>query len=326
MQHNDFQSNRSEVRETHQDTLDKKGVQEIISKAQRFFSRNRAKIQEGIKKTEVALGVITTLVNPLQTPVEKTRKSPNPSELRPQTCITDTRTPYDEKKSDPNVLTYLSEVIEGAGSDEGNQLEYVHEKRQERIEHENEMLDDMDNAEMGADPKFKKFEDKIQEIETEPLDREDVESFLDGKYKTVIATEDVVLYRIYGGGSSKEGNGRRDVIFLTSHEPRDRIVEKMELALSNRWQGEVQTPEGYTEKKLPNTREYYCEVYVPKGTHMHIGKVAPQATFGGQILEGGGYQIIVAREGLTFGSEHRIDYWGNYKKFEDTARKIEEND
>ena len=100
-------------------------------------------------------------------------------------------------------------------------------------------------------------------------------SFHNGEYRTVIAQEEIKLYRVYGGGSDQRGT------FLTTQAPTDRMDAKMGLALKAEWK---------------NSRQQFCEVTIPKGTVMNIGKVAPQITASGHILPGGMDQVVVSRE------------------------------
>ena len=254
-----------------------------------------------------------------------------------------------------DIFTSIGKAVENIGNDESTLLGYLEDKHKIAVE-ENDTIEPINSennppegekqasledilAYMGyeiqrekIEPSEHSFEDKIQEVDWEPIDDKNiVDSFLNGEYKTVEATEDIIAYRVYGGGSEKEGNPNGEFIFLTPREPRDRIVEKLDSALTNKWQGEIKDEEGkpkYDEngeplKSRPNTREYYCEVYIPKGTHMNVGKVAPQETLGGQLLEGGGEQIVLSKDGLSFGEGKEIHYWGHYLDFEKTAQKIE---
>lgn len=133
------------------------------------------------------------------------------------------------------------------------------------------------------------------------------ETFANGKYRTVVAVEDITLYRVYGGASSREGT------FLTSQKPADRIVAKMGLALKAEWK---------------NSRENFSEVIVPKGTILHIGKAAPQITASGYVLPGGMDQIIINREYIkehpeAFSAPQTLEFKTGYKEFEQKAKAIE---
>lgn len=76
-----------------------------------------------------------------------------------------------------------------------------------------------------------------------------------------------------------------------------------------------------------NSRKYYCEVEVPKGTILNIGKVAEQKTASGDALIGGADQILVspefAADSTHYKNEHTLDFTGNYHVFSEKAKKIE---
>lgn len=132
-------------------------------------------------------------------------------------------------------------------------------------------------------------------------------TFHNKEYRTVVATEDIVLYRVYGGASKKEG------AFLTSQKPTDKMDTKMGLALKAEWK---------------NSRANYCEVIVPKGTILHIGKAAPQITPSGHVLPGGMEQIVVSKAFVSahpevFGTTQKLGFKTGYKEFELKAKKIE---
>ena len=107
---------------------------------------------------------------------------------------------------------------------------------------------------------------KAHEIPRQPLAQQDQVSFQGGAYDTVQTTEELVLYRVYGGASSRIGR------FLTTRMPTDRMVAKMELALDASWKG---------------TRTQYCEVHIPAGTVLNIGRAGGQVTASGNLLPGG---------------------------------------
>lgn len=132
-------------------------------------------------------------------------------------------------------------------------------------------------------------------------------TFNNEQYRTAITTEDIVLYRIYGGSSRKEGT------FLTSPKPTDRMSAKMGLALKAEWK---------------NSRENYCEVIVPKGTIIHIGKAAPQISASGYILPGGMDQIVITKEFIAehpqaFGVTQGLSFQTGYSEFNKKAQAIE---
>lgn len=132
-------------------------------------------------------------------------------------------------------------------------------------------------------------------------------TFNNEQYRTTVATEDIVLYRVYGGASKKEG------AFLTSEKPNDSMDIKMGLALKAEWK---------------NSRENYCEVIVPKGSILHIGKAAPQITESGYVLPGGMDQIVISKEFVAehpqaFGIPQELGLKTGYKEFEKKVQEIE---
>lgn len=116
---------------------------------------------------------------------------------------------------------------------------------------------------------------KAHEIPRQPLAQQDQVSFQGGAYDTVQTTEELVLYRVYGGASSRIGR------FLTTRMPTDRMVAKMELALDASWKG---------------TRTQYCEVHIPAGTVLNIGRAGGQVTASGNLLPGGAVQVLLSAE------------------------------
>ena len=174
-------------------------------------------------------------------------------------------------------------------------------------------------------------------IKQQPLNDVDKASFLEGKYISAITNEDIKFYRIYGGGSSQDGscNGEcaREYLYLTTEKPTDRMFEKMELALSNKWQGKrkdksgnlIIDKNGEAVVDQPNTREFFSEVIVPKGNIINIGYVAPQNTKGGQVLPGGGIQVLAQNKNLKFGKKQRLDFTSNYAEFDEHAKRLEKD-
>ena len=178
----------------------------------------------------------------------------------------------------------------------------------------------------------------VKDCSGEKLDREETESFLEGKYRIVEAKKELVLYRVYGGGSRREGSPDRPHIYLEPARPVDRLYEKMNSALTNyypNFRSEEKDERAKQEKTCdsdrtvdmievhPNSREYYCKVTIPKGTVMYIGRVAPQLTKGRQILPGGGEQILVDKRDVVWGTEKRLKGPKGYHIFEGKASKIE---
>ena len=152
------------------------------------------------------------------------------------------------------------------------------------------------------------IDDKVVETWHEHLSKDIRSSFLDGQYRTVITTEDIILYRVYGGHSGKQG------AFLTTEKPVDRTYTKVTSALLPEWR---------------NTKEYYCEVQVPKGTVINIGKAASQRTSTGAILKGGGDQVVVSptfvSHASNYGNEYVFSNFGEgYRQFDRIANELEE--
>lgn len=148
----------------------------------------------------------------------------------------------------------------------------------------------------------------VIELPQQEITPNDKATFQNSKYRTVETTKDLILYRVYGDKTAKEGR------FLTTHCPTDRLETKLESALLAEW---------------GNSRKYYCEVYVPKGTILNIGKVEKQQTVSKHILEGGGDQVLVsdefAADSRHYGREHKLGSNSNYLKFEKIAHEIEED-
>ena len=99
------------------------------------------------------------------------------------------------------------------------------------------------------------------------------ESFTDSNYRTVITTEEITLYRTFGGHSDAGGG------FVTTTPASNRIQAKIDTALLPEWK---------------NTRQYEAVIKIPKGVELNIGKVAPQTiNSSGFILKGGADQVLL---------------------------------
>ena len=99
------------------------------------------------------------------------------------------------------------------------------------------------------------------------------ESFTDSNYRTVDTTEEVTLYRTFGGYSDAGGG------FVTTTPASNRIQAKIDTALLPEWK---------------NTRQYEAVIKIPKGVELNIGKVAPQTiNSSGFILKGGADQVLL---------------------------------
>lgn len=124
---------------------------------------------------------------------------------------------------------------------------------------------------------------KVREIEKEILDEQETESFLNGKYRTYITTEEIVLYRIFGEYKSKieeSVKGARNVgRFLSTEFAESPIDAKIRLALNPTWK---------------NIRMYEAKVLVPKDIKISVGVVAPIYTTDNTKFEGGADQVYIS--------------------------------
>ncbi len=115
---------------------------------------------------------------------------------------------------------------------------------------------------------------KYREIEKSPLPPSLASTFTNSEYKTVMTTENIVMYRVFGGNAKIDGS------FVSTVSSGSRIQAKIDAALLPQWK---------------NTRQFEATILVPKGTVLQLGEVAPQITKSGAILSGGADQIILPR-------------------------------
>lgn len=168
----------------------------------------------------------------------------------------------------------------------------------------------------STNQKFKTIlnESNIKEIEKQPLNKEITNSFKDGKYKTYITIDEIVLYRTYGLTPTGKSGAKQLGAFATTEFAESRIDVKMRLALNPQWKNA-----SYVEEKI----------VVPKDVVINVGVVAPVKLLSGTILEGGADQIL-----LPFGwseewvvgyrfvtSEPMMDYPQYMKKKPNEIRK-----
>lgn len=116
----------------------------------------------------------------------------------------------------------------------------------------------------------------------QPLDKQIIDSFQNGRYQTCRTIYPVVLYRLYGQ-YQKEKNGHPQGARLhgryVSTEFAESIIDaKIRLALDPGWL---------------NTKMYEAKLLVPPGITLHVGLVASIALPTGSILSGGAEQILL---------------------------------
>lgn len=108
------------------------------------------------------------------------------------------------------------------------------------------------------------------------VDKEDIgtlaDTFTDGVYRTVETTEDITVYRVFGGNADAGG------AFATTSRAQSRIQTKNDSALLPEWK---------------NSMKYEAEIVIPKGTKLNIGTVEQQITMSGTVLKGGADQILL---------------------------------
>lgn len=86
---------------------------------------------------------------------------------------------------------------------------------------------------------------KYKEIDKANLPGWIKDSFKNGEYKTVITTEAVILYRVFGGRAKIDGK------FVSTSPVLNKIQSKIDFALLPKWK---------------NTRQFEAIIHVPKGT------------------------------------------------------------
>ncbi|WP_312467070.1 RHS repeat-associated core domain-containing protein, partial [Pseudescherichia sp.] len=116
------------------------------------------------------------------------------------------------------------------------------------------------------------IEGKFKEIGKSDLPAWIKNSFKNGQYKTVMTTEYLTLYRVFGGDARIDGS------FVGSLPALNKIQAKIDSALLPEWK---------------NTRYFEATLKIPKGTILQIGKVEQQTMMSGAVLEGGADQILL---------------------------------
>ncbi|WP_419178215.1 hypothetical protein [Pseudomonas syringae] len=113
---------------------------------------------------------------------------------------------------------------------------------------------------------------KYSSVEKENLHSWVAESFTNGKYKTVVTTQDIYVHRVFGGNAKASGG------FVSTSPASSPIQAKLDAALLPEWK---------------NTRQFEAKILIPKSTTLNIGSVAPQVTKSGTIFKGGTDQILM---------------------------------
>ncbi len=176
---------------------------------------------------------------------------------------------YVDEASALTKLTETSEVASTVG------------KVEDGVTNAQKLLDELSNyggTVVKDSPKIYEtaINNSINEINLQKLPKSIAETFTDSEYKTVMTTEEIKLYRTFGGRAKELG------AFATTTPAQTRIDSKIETALLPEW---------------GNSREFEIEITIPKGTILNIGKVAPQTIEStGTTLSGGADQILLPKD------------------------------
>lgn len=166
----------------------------------------------------------------------------------------------------------------------------------------------------------KKYKTVLDDRNTNEIDHQElnanlVKSFKNGKYKTYITTDEIVLYRVYGLTPSGEAGAKQLGAFATTEFAESRIDVKIRLALNPQWKNAL-----YIEEKL----------IVPKGEIINVGVVAPVKLLSSTILEGGAEQVLLPKDwpekwifGYRYVSSEPLMCYPDY--FTDKPSEIREN-
>lgn len=134
-----------------------------------------------------------------------------------------------------------------------------------------------------------KLEGKLEPTEQEELEPWQIDSFLDGQYKTFITSEPIVMYRLYGMYQKDEdlkkdrtvSGARLGGRFVSTEFAESCIDVKERLALKPEWK---------------NTKMFEAKLIVPAGTKLSIGIVASITLPTGEVLSGGAPQILLPQD------------------------------
>lgn len=281
------------------------------------FTESVMKYQPLAEKAAAIVSIVDSVIDPFNNTVNP--HTPFVNDTRVSIYETDDKSKDDlseflKQKGyeiENNLLIKVADVIYVAGSDDDEALMSLEEKKKsidDRIDAaESAKTDSSTSGGKNNDVKITTaIDNSVIDIDRLNLPDSVCCTFKDSCYRTVQTTEDITLYRVYGDGAEKQG------CYLTTQIPKDRMDSKVNSALLAEWN---------------NSRKYYCEVEVPKGTILNIGKVAEQKTASGDALIGGADQILVspefAADSTHYKNEHTLDFTGNYHVFSEKAKKIE---
>ncbi len=177
-------------------------------------------------------------------------------------------------------LKYIDEASNLTKLAETSEVASTVGKVEDGVTNTQKLLDELSNyggTVVKDNPKIYKtaINNSVTEINLQKLPKSIAETFTDSEYKTVMTTEEIKLYRTFGGRAKELG------AFATTTPAQTRIDSKIETALLPEW---------------GNSREFEIEITIPKGTILNIGKVAPQTIEStGTTLSGGADQILLPK-------------------------------
>lgn len=117
-----------------------------------------------------------------------------------------------------------------------------------------------------------KIDSKVAVVEKQELPSWLIDTYKAGVYRTVVANEDITVYRSFGYNAEAGG------AFTTSSPALNRVQTKVDSAILPEWK---------------NTLRYEAEMVIPKGTTLNIGRVGEQFTMSGTRLAGDADQFLL---------------------------------
>lgn len=113
----------------------------------------------------------------------------------------------------------------------------------------------------------------VRVVEKERLYGSDSTTFLNRQWQTVVTTETVMLFRVFGGEAEANGS------FASTQPVVDSAETRAALAILPAW---------------GNNMRYVLTLSVPEGTKLNVGVAGPQPVPPtAPVLNGGGYQVIL---------------------------------